>query len=133
MNKGMPVPCWPGHWPPKAVGILPSWLACTSRPWEPSSWLSALPQCSAHLQLVLMLLVDPCKQLGFSSVEGVNEGITLGHQAGLKLHTVLLYDRAHPLATKPWALGAARKNIWGVGLPTEGNEKELCPQCTLGI
>lgn len=50
---------------------------------------------STHLQLVLVLLVDASKQLGFPSVEGVDEGITLGHQAGLKLHTVLLCARAH--------------------------------------
>lgn len=47
----------------------------------------------AHLQLVLVLLVDPGQQLGFPSVEGVDEGVTLGHQAGLELHTVLLWGR----------------------------------------
>lgn len=50
--------------------------------------------CSAHLQLMLVLLVDAGKQLGFPPVEGVNEGITLRHQAGLELHAVLLCERA---------------------------------------
>lgn len=40
---------------------------------------------------MLMLLVDPGQQLGFPSVEGIDEGVTLGHQAGLELHTVLLW------------------------------------------
>lgn len=61
---------------------------------------------STHLQLVLMFFVDAGKQLGFPSVEGVDEGITLGHQAGLKLHTVLLCEEAHLSAMRrPGALG----------------------------
>lgn len=98
VNKGMLAACPPGHWPPKTVGIWPTHLACPAWPWEPGllSFLPS-PQHSTYLQLVLMLLVDTCKQLGFPSVEGVDEGITLGHQASLKLHTVLLCERAHVL------------------------------------
>lgn len=43
---------------------------------------------------MLVLLVDPGQQLGFPSVEGVDESVTLGHQAGLGLHAVLLWVRA---------------------------------------
>lgn len=74
----------------------------------------------AHLQLVLVLLVDPGQQLGFPSVEGVNEGVTLGHQAGFKLHTVLLWGTegvtaqgASPVQLENWIFlfnGAT----WGV-------------------
>lgn len=45
-----------------------------------------------HLQLVLMLLGHLDQQLSLASVQGINEGITLRHQAGLKLHAVFLTD-----------------------------------------
>lgn len=103
-------------------------------PGSPAPWPSAPLTRSTHLQLVLMLLVDACEQLGFPPVEGVDEGITLGHQAGLKLHTVLLCERAHLSAEGAWVPGCQRGQgspvrLWGRD-PAEGNEEELSPQCT---
>lgn len=46
-----------------------------------------------HLQFVLVLFVDAGQQLGFASVQGLDEGVALRHQAGLELHAVLLRDR----------------------------------------
>lgn len=46
----------------------------------------------AHLQLVLVLFVDLCQQLCFAAVQGLDEGVALRHQAGLKLHAVLLQN-----------------------------------------
>lgn len=93
----------PGH--PRLWASCPLWslvtdLAAPLLGFPVPSWRST------HLQLVLMFLVDAGKQLGFPSVEGVDEGITLGHQAGLKLHTVLLREEAHLSAMRrPGALG----------------------------
>lgn len=72
---------------PTAPVVIPIW--CQSCRKHHSRWW-----VRAHLQLVLVLLVDPGQQLGFPSVEGINEGVTLGHQAGLELHAVLLWVRA---------------------------------------
>ena len=48
-----------------------------------------------HLQLVLVLLVHPGQQLGLASVQGVDEGVALSHQARLELHAVLLQEETH--------------------------------------
>lgn len=88
------------------------------------------PWPSTHLQLVLMLLVDASKQLGFPPVEGINKGITLSHQAGLKLHTVLLCERAHLSATScPGALGCQGKPVGNLALITLFTSSQLPRAC----
>ena len=48
---------------------------------------------ATHLQLVLVLVVDPGEQLGLAAVQRVDEGVTLRHQTRLELHPVLLRDK----------------------------------------
>lgn len=43
-----------------------------------------------HLKLVFMLLVHLGQQLGFAPVQGVDQGVALRHQTGLKFHAVFL-------------------------------------------
>lgn len=74
------------------------------------------PRCpkGPHLQLVFMFLVDPGQQLSLPSVEGINEGVTLGHQTGLKLHTVFLNKKAPFSSTCLGSLGSHRNQSTSV-------------------
>lgn len=109
----MPAPVWPDHtgeaWrPPVAAHPCPGRLDCCS----------PLSQGATHLQLVFMFLVDPGQQLSLPSVEGINEGVTLGHQTGLKLHTVFLNKKAPFSSTCLGSLGSHRNQSTSV-LSTE--------------
>lgn len=75
--------CNATSWNMNLYRSLPSFPAAH---WE-SAWVGG-----SHLQLVLLLLGDFGEQLGFLSRQRLDQRVTLSHEAGFKLHSVLLKE-----------------------------------------